>query len=142
METKHYMDKVMSYLDKIDPIKGGSIDIRGLRRFHVFPVYEEGMLTGVNVSNLGTSPFLPLAVFESTISLLLEKEDQKAIKGSARGDRLGSEILPLDSVEGHIARTVYGKNLGESCFQRIVPVTYILQEAGVIINGRGWIQLR
>lgn len=89
---------------------------------------------GINVDNLGNQPFLPWSVFTETI-LLLKKNDGRAIKGNATKYRLGSEELPLDSVEGNIASKIYGKKIGDSVFRRITPVACILIWAGICRDG-------
>jgi hypothetical protein len=97
--------------------------------------------TGVSVNNLGTSPFIPWAVFKETVDLL-EKNGGRARRGDAMGPRLGGERLPLSSVEGHVAHAVYGKNLGESVFRRITPIACLLVWAGVCRSERGELILK
>ena len=45
--------------------------------------------------------------------------------------RLGDQNLSLDSIEGHIAHVVYGKQVGESVFRRITPISCILIWTGL-----------
>ncbi len=85
---------------------------------------------GIRVNNLGSQPFLPWAVFQETVRLLND-HGGRATRGSAMGARLGDKDLPLDSVEGHIAHVVYGKQIGETVFRRVVPVAAILIWAGI-----------
>jgi len=85
---------------------------------------------GVGVDNLPTQPFLPWAVFQETVRLLVRKGG-RAKRGDAMGPRLGDVRLPMDSVEGHVARVVYGKRRGDSVFRRITPIACILIWAGV-----------
>lgn len=85
---------------------------------------------GVYVSNLDSKPFLPWKVFTEAVSLI-EKKGGRAMNGNAINFKLGQIGLPVDSVEGHIARTVYGKEIGESVSRRITPVAAILIWAGV-----------
>jgi hypothetical protein len=85
---------------------------------------------GVFVDNLGTQPFLPWAVFQEAVSLLIRKGG-RAMRGDAMGARLGEPDLPLDSVEGHLASAVYGKKLKEAVFRRITPIACILIWAGI-----------
>jgi len=92
--------------------------------------------SGIEVSNLGNQPFLPWGVFEETVNPLL-RNGGRAQRGNAMGPRLGERSLPLNSIEGHIAHTVYGKNLGESVFRRITPIACILIWADVCKAGRG-----
>src|SRR6266540_4525312 len=95
------------------------------------PLQKRGMFTaklvegGLEVDNFSTQPFLPWEVFEETINLLAQKGG-RAERGDAMRPRLGDEGLPLDSIEGHIAQVVYGKQVGESVFRRISPISAIL----------------
>jgi hypothetical protein len=45
--------------------------------------------------------------------------------------KLGDKGLPLDSIEGHIAHVVYGKQVGETVFRRISPISAILVWSGL-----------
>jgi hypothetical protein len=51
--------------------------------------------------------------------------------------KLGDDGLPMDSIEGHIAHVVYGKNPGDIIFRRIIPIACILVWAGICENGVG-----
>ncbi len=98
---------------------------------------------GVEVDNLGNKTFLPWQVFGETLRLL-RQENGSALRGDAMGKsvRLGHPKLPLNSVEGHIAYSVYGKQLGDSVFRRISPVAAIMVWAGLCKPGRGELLLR
>jgi hypothetical protein len=91
---------------------------------------------GITVSNLAKQPFLPWAVFEEAVSLLV-RTGGHASRGDAMNCRLGDDGLSLDSVEGHIAATVYGQREGDSVFRRITPVACILIWAGVCGHSPG-----
>ncbi len=80
---------------------------------------------GLYVDNLGNSPFLPWSVFTETVNLL-QGCGGYAVRGAAQAARLGDDALPFDSVEGHIASKVYGKQRGDSVFRRITPVACVL----------------
>jgi hypothetical protein len=96
---------------------------------------------GIQVSNLHNEPLLPWAAFEETVRLL-EQQGGRATRGSAMEGKLGEECLPLDSVEGHVARTVYGKRSGDSVLRRITPIACILIWAGVCEAAPGELVLR
>ena len=51
--------------------------------------------------------------------------------------KLGEEKLPLNSVEGHVASQIYGKQPGEWVFRRITPIAAILVWAGICEHRRG-----
>lgn len=91
---------------------------------------------GISVSNLRKQPFLPWEVFQKTIRILVEN-DGRAKRGDAMNCRLGEPNLPIDSIEGHVAHVVYGKQEGETVFRRITPIACILIWAGVCKAGRG-----
>ena len=91
---------------------------------------------GIDVSNLDNQPFLPWAVFQEAICVLI-RNGGEAKRGNAMRARLGARGLPLDSVEGHIALVVYGKRPGEFVFRRIAPIAAILTWAGICENARG-----
>ncbi len=85
---------------------------------------------GLEVDDLGDQTLLPWKVFEETVDLLA-RNGGRAERGDAMTSKLGDEGLPLDSIEGHIAYVVYGKQEGDSIFRRISPVAAILVWAGI-----------
>jgi hypothetical protein len=85
---------------------------------------------GVEVDNLGNQPFLPWCVFQEAVCVLIRNQGS-AIRGDAMNSKLGDPGLPLDSVEGHIAWVVYGKQVGASVFRRMTPIARILEWAGI-----------
>jgi hypothetical protein len=91
---------------------------------------------GIAVSNLAKQPLLPWAVFEEAVTLL-GRTGGHASRGDAMNCKLGDDGLSLDSVEGHIAATVYGRRKGDSVFRRITPVACILIWAGVCGHSPG-----
>lgn len=87
---------------------------------------------GVECSNLSNYPLLTWRVFHDTVALLV-RHGGRTLKGDAMSARLGEPPLPLDSVEGHIAATLYGKQVGDSVFRRIVPIAAVLVWAGMCV---------
>jgi len=85
---------------------------------------------GVEVSNLGSQPFLPWCVFQEAVCVLIRNKGI-ATRGDAMDSRLGDKNLSLNSIEGHIAHVVYGKKVGDSVFRRITPIACILEWAGI-----------
>jgi hypothetical protein len=86
---------------------------------------------GLNLTALGNEGFIPIDVFTAVISLLSLSSGHFAKNGNAMGSRLGSEELPFNSIEGHVARIVYGKNEGVAILKRITPIAGILVWAGI-----------
>ena len=95
---------------------------------------------GVVVDNLGSQSLLPWVVFEKVINLLI-RNGGRAEKGDAMNCKLGDAGLPLESVEGHIAHVVYGKEIGDSVFRRISPISAILVWAGLCDTSSGELYL-
>ena len=95
---------------------------------------------GVDVDNLGTSPFLPWPVFDAVIELL-RREGGSARRGDAMNHRLGEAELSMNSIEGYVAKAVFGTQPGETVFRRITPVTCILVWAGLCRHTRGGLAL-
>lgn len=110
--------------------------LKGNKSFHV-----ELVKGGVVVDNLNTEPFLEWKVFEKTIELL-ENENGVALKGDAMGNKLGDIGLPFTSIEGFIAKEVYGKKVGDSVFRRITPIVNILIWAEICKNDKGKLILK
>ena len=85
---------------------------------------------GIEVDNLGNQPFLHWSAFQEAICVLI-RNGGRAHRGDAMNSRLGDPNLSIDSIEGHIAHVVYGKQVGESVFRRITPISCILIWAGL-----------
>ena len=118
---------------------GGCAEIgllKGNNTFHV-----QLSKDGVFVNNLDKFPFLEWKVFEKVIELL-NSEDEPVIKGDAMTDKLGGARLPINSVEGYIAKEVYGRKIGDSVFRRITPIVNILIWVGICKNGNGTLSLK
>lgn len=122
------------------------VSFQALGRVMIIPMQTEGTFSavmvdgGVIVSDLGNQPFLPWEVFTETVSLLIRRGGS-AEKGNVMGHRLGTDGLPMDSVEGHVARAVYGKQKGESVFRRVSPIANILVWSGICVNEPGRLSL-
>lgn len=93
------------------------------------------------------SPKIPVpnhliwAVFEAAVEVVIQKGG-KAVKGKARsGAKLGSDDLPLDSVEGYIAHKVHGAQIGETAFGPGFVIAAILDWAGICRNERGYLTI-
>lgn len=96
---------------------------------------------GIRVDNLGSQPMLPWAVFNEAVRLLI-RNGGRAPRGDALAGRLGDRKLPLDSVEGHVAHSVYGKRTGDSTTRRITPIACILIWAGICEHAPGELILK
>ncbi len=135
----HHLKVLKDYLLDIDG--SSKITLQGGNSMEVTPVIYNESVLGVNVNTLGNQPFLSIDVFVSTISLLSTNEGHRALKGSAMEGRLGDEFLPFNSIEGHVAKVVYGKLSGSVVFRRITPISKILEIAGVCLNCMGFLKM-
>ena len=81
-------------------------------------------------------------VFEATVEVVIQNGD-KVIKGKVRsGAKLGSDDLPLDSLEGYIAHQVHGVEIGKAAFGPGFVVAAILDWAEVCNNERGFLSIK
>ncbi|MDA3734037.1 hypothetical protein PBV87_21415 [Niameybacter massiliensis] len=120
-------------------IQEGKAQIKMLKKNKRFNIQlvEEGIL----VDNLRNYPLLEWKVFEKAIELL--KDNNGCVqKGNAMGYKLGDGMLSVDSLEGYIAKEVYGKSIGDSVFRRVSPIVNILVWAEVCENGKGVLKLK
>lgn len=118
---------------------GGTATIT-LSKGEAFQVYYEDFGNGVHVSNLPHHRILTWKAFDSAIELL-NKSNGRAAKGNAMKGRLGSNALPLTSIEGYVAFHAYNVKEGESCLRMISPLSAILEWCGVCKNGYGYLEL-
>ena len=93
------------------------------------------------------SPKIPPAnqlvweAFEAAVEVVT-KNGGKAAKGQARsGAKLGSDDLPLYSVEGYIAFKVHGVNEGETAFGPGFVICAVLDWAEICKNERGYLTI-
>ena len=79
--------------------------------------------------------------FEAALEVVI-RNGGKALKGKARsGAKLGSDDLPLDSVEGYIAHKVHGVQIGETAFGPGFVIAAVLDWADVCRNERGYLMI-
>jgi hypothetical protein len=64
-------------------------------------------------------------------------------KGKSRsGAKLGSDDLPLDSIEGCIAHKVHGVQIGKTAFGPGFVIAAVLDWAEICNNERGYLNIR
>jgi hypothetical protein len=64
-------------------------------------------------------------------------QDGELYKGYARTGKLGSDKLPVNSLEGYIAYEVHGVAEGESAYSPGFIIAAVLDWVGILINERG-----
>ena len=117
---------------------GGEAEIHKMKGGYFKAKLVEG---GIEVDNLGNLPFLPWAVFQEAICLLI-RNNGRAARGDAMVARLGEPELTTETIEGHVAQAVYGKQAGESVFRRITPISCILVWSELCEYEKGTLILR
>ncbi len=79
-------------------------------------------------------------IFDVVVDFL-RNNGGRAKKGTGRAP-LGSEKCGLDTISGVILHEYFGVALGGSGFDPSFVVAAILEWAGIVKNGRGWLELR
>lgn len=95
--------------------------------FRVTPILKQGYIVGVEATNIPAYPFLSIDVFVAVISLLELSPENFAVNGNVYNYKLGDPGLPLNSIEGHVAKVVYNYKKGETVYKRITPIVKILE---------------
>jgi hypothetical protein len=95
---------------------------------------------GLESSKIPIANQLIWEVFTTTVDLVIEKGG-KVEKGNARAGKLGSQRLPLVSVEGNIAHKVHKVSIGSSAFGPGFVVCAILHWAEICKNERGYLSI-
>lgn len=106
-------------------------------------LHQDGI--GINVDNLGQYPLLDWRVFDEAVKLMKRlggMADKGIVMKNGESVRLGNPGLGVNTIEGHVAQVVYGKQIGESVFRRITPIAGILIWAGICKAGRGKLILK
>ena len=83
------------------------------------PLLKDGAFTatlahdGVIVDKLSNQPLLPWLAFEEAVRCM-QRNGGRASRGDAMQSRLGDHGLLIDTIEGHVAHVVYGKQSGQN----------------------------
>jgi hypothetical protein len=134
-------------LDEKSAIKLIKLKFMDLEKIVLIPLLEGGYFSarwtkdGIMVDNLGFYPMLPWEVFVEAVNFLKRKSG-RAEKGDLYSIKLGDDAIPLDSIEGHVAQTVYGKKKGDVILRRIEPLSSILVWAEVCDDAQDELILR
>jgi hypothetical protein len=88
-------------------VSGNPTEVPYIRKTGLFTA--ELLDTGIRVVNLGTQSFLPWAVFQEALCVLI-RNGGRADRGNAMNYKLCESGLSLVSIEGYIAHAFYGRN--------------------------------
>jgi hypothetical protein len=96
---------------------------------------------GLISSKIPPANQLTWEAFDAAVEVVI-KNNGKAEKGKARsGAKLGSDGLPLDSIEGYIAHKVHGTQIGETAFGPGFVIAAVLDWAEICHNERGYLTI-
>ncbi|MBE5821277.1 MAG: hypothetical protein E7311_01640 [Clostridiales bacterium] len=124
---------------KLNEAGGEAIIKNGTSNFKIGYAEDE---SGISFATpKGEEKVLPWNAFFATVDILKENEG-KAIKGDATKGKLGCKELPLDSVEGYVAATVYGKKKRQTVEKNVSQIGALLEWTDIAKNGRGYLELK
>ena len=96
---------------------------------------------GLISSKIPPANKLTWEVFDAAVEVVV-KNGGKAMKGKARsGAKLGSNDLPVDSIEGYIAHKVHGAKIGDTSFGPGFVIAAVLDWAKICNNERGYLTI-
>ena len=115
---------------------GGHARIPMISAGKVMDIWYDSDGAGLKCDKIPVPNQLTWGVFIAAYSIAAAQEGT-LYKGYARAGKLGSDKLPIDSLEGYIAHTVHGVEEGKSAFSPGFAIAAILDWAGIFINERG-----
>lgn len=86
-------------------------------------------------------PIYTYEVFDIIVDLLKGQPNFKARKGNARNYKLGEAGCEENTVAGTILKNYFGKNTGDSGLDPVFILAAVLEWAGIVHNGRGYLEL-
>jgi hypothetical protein len=96
---------------------------------------------GLRSPKIPPANYLTWEAFDAAVEVVIQNGG-KAKKGNAQsGAKLGSDKLPLDSVEGYIAHKVNGTEIGKTAFGPGFVIAAVLDWAGICRNERGYLSI-
>lgn len=85
--------------------------------------------------------YVTFNIFDIVVDFLKKQPHGRAIKGGARGSKVGYDKCQEGTIMYEIATKYYGKEIGESSFDPLFVIAAILEWAGVASNERGYVEL-
>lgn len=126
---------VKSIKDRLNKA-GGHARIPLITEGNVMDIWYDSDGSGLESDKIPVPNQLTWEVFIAAYSIAAAQEGE-LYKGYARAGKLGSDKLPIDSLEGYIAHAVHGVKDGKSAFSPGFAIAAILDWAGIFINERG-----
>ena len=132
-ESDHFVVKRIK--DKLNE-HGGTATIPLISAGKEMNIWFDPKGNGLECDKIPVDDQLTWEVFIATYNIAVA-QDGELYKGYARMGKLGSDKLPIDSLEGYIAHEVHGVKMGESAYSPGFVIAAILDWAGIVINERG-----
>jgi len=132
-ESDHFVVKRIK--DKLNE-HGGTATIPLISAGKEMNIWFDPKGNGLECDKIPVDDQLTWEVFIASYNIAVA-QDGELYKGYARTGRLGSEKLPVYSLEGYIAHEVHGVKVGESALSPGFVIAAILDWAGIFINERG-----
>lgn len=129
----HFITKLIK--EKLNEI-GGQAEIPLIQAGKKIIIGFDSDGSGLICDKIPVPKQLTWEVFIAAYDILIAN-DGELYKGYARTGKLGSERLPIDSLEGYIAYAVHGVEKGGSAFSPGFAIAAILDWVGVLKNERG-----
>jgi len=113
------------------------------KNFGIQPVYKNNTIFAINVERyvMPLDTIFPIKIFDEVLKRFSKKNNFTLIRGNALQNRLGSNALPLDSIEGFIAKKFYQKENNQSVDRRVSVIANILVASGICEHGKGCLKL-
>jgi len=131
-ESDHFIVKLIK--EKLNE-NGGHADLT-LISGKKARIWFEANGKGLECDKIPVPNQLTWEAFVAAYNIAVPQEGE-VYKGYARAGKLGSEKLPITSLEGYIAHTVHGVEEGESAYSPGFIIAAVLDWVGIFVNERG-----
>lgn len=132
-QDDHFVTKLIK--EKLNN-SGGQAEIPLIQEGKKIAIEFESDGSGIVCDKIPIPNQLKWDAFIAAYNILIMNEGE-LYKGYARSGKLGSERLPIDSLEGYIAYAVHGVKEGDSAFAPGFVIAAILDWIGILNNERG-----
>ena len=132
-ESDHFIVKLIK--EKLNDNKGVAL-INLITDGKKVKIWFDDDGSGLECDKIPVAKQLTWEVFIAAYNIAIS-QDGELYKGYARAGKLGSDKLPINSLEGYIAHEVHGVSEGKSAYSPGFIIAAILDWIGVFINERG-----
>ncbi len=132
-ENDHFVIKRIK--DKLN-MSGGTATINLITAGNKAKIWFDKDGNGLECDKIPVANQLTWDAFIAAYNIAVA-QDGELYKGYARAGKLGSEKLPMNSLEGYIAHEVHGIAMGESAYSPGFVIAAVLDWVGIFVNKRG-----